>query len=1197
LSPRVPWWLLLAGLVALDLTNPFTWGRSPPHTWFPPAGIGLALIAWFGVRGTLLVLVGLLLPVVQGFVLDWFFSTPNWGALALQLSEVLLLAAQLQLAWALYSRSGNALRGARSGARTLGDPRSVVLFLLFVVGLAPAFVAVLRATGQWLHPGPAFTGFGTALLEAWLSQALGLIVVAPVLLVTTTPWLVQRGYALPEAVDDPQEHRGVSLDQPTPGDWVETLGLAAAAGLLGVLLAALKSRMAMDAWQLWGAPLLLIVWASLRQGMRGSTLSAGAAAGLPLLVSFGPGVGWVHQANLLALCSTALLVASAATWVRHSEARYRQVVAHVPVVIYSGRILNAGVSNEEKGASLTPDPSPLAPGSRVPQAEVTLVSAACQALLGCNPERLLGRYENWLRQVHPDDREILQAALVQLTRQKQPVTCEYRLAPEQGVRGHGAGGSKEERVAALTPDLSALTPVRVRWVRDTLAPHFDAEGRLLGWEGVVTEITEQRVLADDLRRTTSMFHALVTNLPAGVFFVQGPSGRPILVNARARQLLGQREEVAVGVSHLAQTYRLHRPDGTPYPPQELPVYQALRYGQTTMRNDIVVHRPDGRRMPLITWAAPVQLNSQTQPDAAVWVLEDLTALQQAETARRESEQRLRAIVETLGEGLMVQDRRGCILDANTAACAMLERTPDELRGRSMFELDWDFLREDGTLLPQEEHPSQRVQQTGQPARNVVLGLVKRAESEELRAQSQTDPSGSLQWSAQQAAAALRSPLPARWFLVNARPLLPGQAGRGVVTTFAEITAYRQAQEVFRTSEERYRELVEALPLVLLVTDRDLQVVYTNPATKAISGYELAEFAAPANWATRVHPEDLPQIHENARQTLAGQSCRFEVRYRAKDGSQKVGFVMTQPRWQDGQIVGAVSLILDVTRERQLEQELQRSQRLELIGQLSSGIAHDFKNLLGVMITLTGLARKDLSPGDPVHDTLGKIEGAAEHAASLANQLLAFGKRASLAPAQVAIHQVIRRTLDLVRPTLPAGIEVRAELDERDLVIEIDETQLQQVLLNLCLNARDAMLQAPPAAAATCRAPESGGEGRGTATEGQERRFISVQTAAVCCQNGATEATVSRWVRLTVQDQGHGMNETVKARLFSPFFTTKENGTGLGLTVVQHIVESYGGRIEVASQVGEGTRFDVWLPQHPSTLRPHPAAGQDLGAQI
>ena len=178
------------------------------------------------------------------------------------------------------------------------------------------------------------------------------------------------------------------------------------------------------------------------------------------------------------------------------------------------------------------------------------------------------------------------------------------------------------------------------WLRDTLAPHHAADGRLDGWDGVVEDITESRALAQDVRRTTGMLQALVANLPTGVFFVQGPLGQPIMVNARTRQLLGQRENLAAGIMHLSEVYRLHRPDGSLYPTDELPVVKALRWGMTCMANDIVVHRPDGRRVPLITWAAPVDLGKMGKPEAAVWVLEDLTSLKQAEQARVESEARL-----------------------------------------------------------------------------------------------------------------------------------------------------------------------------------------------------------------------------------------------------------------------------------------------------------------------------------------------------------------------------------------------------------------------------------------------------------------------------------------------------------------------------------------------------------------------------
>src|SRR5262249_42798140 len=224
-------------------------------------------------------------------------------------------------------------------------------------------------------------------------------------------------------------------------------------------------------------------------------------------------------------CGAAVLIASAAAWVRLNETGYRQVVAHIPVVIYSARL-----SPPAAGATATPIAIPTRPeeetrtnnlglaetrrdsagtippeqasGARIAQAaEITLVSSASVRLLGCPAEELLGDYQRWLSFVHVDDREVLLAALEQLARQEFPVTCEYRLAGTDS-------GSAKRGVASADP------PRKARWLRDVLAPHRDAAGRLIGWEGVVTDVTEQRALADDLRRTTSMFNALVSNLPA-----------------------------------------------------------------------------------------------------------------------------------------------------------------------------------------------------------------------------------------------------------------------------------------------------------------------------------------------------------------------------------------------------------------------------------------------------------------------------------------------------------------------------------------------------------------------------------------------------------------------------------------------------------------------------------------------------------
>src|SRR5262249_19838838 len=162
-----------------------------------------------------------------------------------------------------------------------------------------------------------------------------------------------------------------------------------------------------------------------------------------------------------------------------------------------------------------------------------------------------------------------------------------------------------------------------------------------------------------------------------------------------------------------------------------------------------------------------------------------------------------------------------------------------------------------------------------------------------------------------------------------------------------------------------------------------------------------------------------------------------------------------PRYQGGAAVGVTALLLDVTRERRLEAELRRSQRLELVGRLSSGVAHDFNNLLNVVLSLADLARSHLPPEHPVHADLRRISEAGQQAAGLAGQLLTLSRQRGAAARPVEVNRVARRTLGLLRATLPANLQVQADLAGQNLFILADETQLQQVLMNLCLNARDA----------------------------------------------------------------------------------------------------------------------------------------------
>lgn len=971
-------------------------GRAEP-VWLPALGIGLALVVWQGPRIVPLLAV----DVVAAW---WLTRTEDGlGAFFGVAADALLLTAEIAVAWWIYGRLGK-------GTRRLEDPQSATLFLILVPGVAAAVFA-LAQTALWTLSGSTARSVLEVFSMLWIARALGVLALAAPLLAVLTPLLVRRRLV------EGDEERGLGL---TPSDWtlgevIETAGLCLGCALSAWVLTLMQVSQGSPRWGLWGISLLLVVWACLRQGLRGGALAALASAltalGLAQIYRISPADFSPLQGNLLAQCSAALLVGASAGWIRASEARYRQVVGHIPVVLYSVRLPRSAPTwgRKSEGQLSRPDsrcelafPGP----SLAQQAEVTLVSPACRQVLGCAPEQLLGPFTAWLDHVVAEDRELVFACLSQLCMQQQTVTCEYRVTqPEPATPASGTG-----------------RPAPARWVRDTLAPHYDSHGALQGWEGVMEDITEARALSVNLRRTTGMLQALVANFPTGVFFVQGPLGQPLLVNHRARQLLGQREEMAAGIAQLSMVYRLHRPDGTEYPPDELPVARALGTGVSHMANDVVVHRADGRRIPLVTWAAPIYLSGGDTPDAAVWVLEDLTALQQAESARRETEARLRAVFEAIAEGVVVINQKGEVVECNPAACAILQTSQDKLIGRSWLEPDSACIRPDGAIVPLDERPDWSVLRLGQPVRDAVLGVPFAGPTPAV-----TGP-------------------PLRWLYVNAMPLPVGTAfspnprqARAVVS-FADITAHRQAEENVRCGH-----------------------------------------------------------------------------------------------------------------------------RLEMVGRLASGIVHDFNNLLTVMLGLAEMARGNLSPEHAAREDLGRLLEVGEHARALAGQLLAFSKQRRPTSQAIDVNVVVMHALKMLHSALPPSIQVEKQLAGADLLVQADETQLKQVIVNLCLNAREAMGHSGRITVRTEAAspPSSNGTHNGAAP-----------LVGAAAPNGASAP--NGWVRLSVQDTGAGMEEAVQARIFEPFFTTKERGTGLGLAVVRQIVEDFGGRIQVWSKPQEGTRMDIWL---------------------
>ncbi len=357
-------------------------------------------------------------------------------------------------------------------------------------------------------------------------------------------------------------------------------------------------------------------------------------------------------------------------------------------------------------------------------------------------------------------------------------------------------------------------------------------------------------------------------------------------------------------------------------------------------------------------------------------------------------------------------------------------------------------------------------------------------------------------------------------------------------------------------EERFRALIDHAHDLVVVVDWCGVVRFISPSVERILGYRQAERTG-TDMTKDVHPDDLPVIwaaFEEVAQT-AGHVVSLVLRLRHADGTYRTLEMKASNHLDAPSVQGIVVNGWDITERIELEAKHTAAQRLEALGQLAGGVAHDFNNLLTVIRAQTDLALTDLAPDDPLVPDLQTVRDAADRAARLTGQLVAFSRDQIMHPRRVDLCALVRHMGRLVERVIGAPIEVAYALDEATPPVVIDPGQLEQVVLNLAVNARDAM-------------PDGG------------RLEFSVRPRAACARGAE-----GPWALLCVRDTGHGMDAATQARIFEPFFTTKGKGrgTGLGLATVHGVVAQLGGCIEVESAPGEGAEFVICFPGAPGPL--------------
>ncbi len=387
-------------------------------------------------------------------------------------------------------------------------------------------------------------------------------------------------------------------------------------------------------------------------------------------------------------------------------------------------------------------------------------------------------------------------------------------------------------------------------------------------------------------------------------------------------------------------------------------------------------------------------------------------------------------------------------------------------------------------------------------------------------------------------------------------LVRDAAGRPVqlVGVSRDATSRVEAERARQAGEARFRALIERATDMLVVLDASMRITFWSPSATEQLGWS-AEEACASRGADLVHPDDRQHSRETFQALLRtpGGSARFVRRQLHRDGTARLVEVNARNLLDDPAVRGVVAHLRDLTDQRRLEEQFHQAQKLESLGRLAGGVAHDFNNLLTVILSCSGALRRDLAEGQPAQaDDVDEIQAAAERARDLTRQLLAFARRQVVAPLPLDLNEVVRRAEKLLRRVLGEDVALRVELAPDPWPVMADPGQLEQVLLNLAVNARDAMPRGGTLTITTGRATEAGGPGE----------------------------PARDWVCLAVRDTGVGLSHEAQAHLFEPFFTTKGpgKGTGLGLATVYGIVAQAGGRLRVRSAPGQGAEFEVRLPR-------------------
>jgi PAS domain S-box-containing protein len=638
-------------------------------------------------------------------------------------------------------------------------------------------------------------------------------------------------------------------------------------------------------------------------------------------------------------------------------------------------------------------------------------------------------------------------------------------------------------------------------------------GALIAWQR--RQRTHDRVLLEAAAETRAVLEHRAVILQAigdGVVATDA-AGRVTLVNAAAETLTGWSAAAAEG-QPLDRVLALE--DSRTGAPVASPVQEVLASRATvTLANHTTLVARDGQRRHIADSAAPI-LAPDGELLGAVLVFRDVSE----GYALRETVRRERLLL-------------GLFVDQAPAAIAMFDREMRYLAVSRRYLADYGLGERDIIGTSHYEVFPEIPERWREVHRRCLQGSIERCEEDQFLRQD-----GRREW--------------VRWAMY---PWYETADTIGGAVLFTEVVTERKVmEEALRQSEAKFRTLFQQHAAVkLLIDPEDGRILEANEAAAAFYGWSREELERMRiDEINTLSPE---QIREEMARVRRHERIHFEFRHRRADGSVRDVAVYSSAIDIQGKSV-LHSIIYDITEFRQMEEQLRQARKMESIGLLAGGVAHEFNNMLAVILGYTQLGLERIATDDPLHADLQEIQRAAEHSARITSQLLAFARRQPIQPRVFDLNTAIPDLLALLTRLIGERIRLVWQPGPGELPVRMDPAQLDQVLINLCLNSRDAITGAGTITIATGLGP---------------------CTCEICA--GASPGPGAERVLLTVRDTGCGMDEATRERIFEPFFTTKApgKGTGLGLPTVYGIVHQHGGCIEVTSTPGEGTTVTLALP--------------------